>query len=78
MKTIETTATVAADGTLTARVPSDIPLGEYQVVLVIDETADEPLARTPKPPLKLKVFALESWPADSTFRREDIYGDDGR
>jgi hypothetical protein len=28
--------------------------------------------------LGLKVWKWENWPADSTFRREDIYDDDGR
>jgi uncharacterized lipoprotein YddW (UPF0748 family) len=44
MKTIETIATVAADGTLTARV-SDLPPGQYKVVLNIEEPA-----LTPAPP----------------------------
>jgi len=29
-------------------------------------------------PVRLAKLSLAGWPADSTFRREDIYGDTGR
>ena len=37
MKTIETTVTVTADGKITVKLPPDIPPGEHQIVLIIDE-----------------------------------------
>lgn len=37
MKTIETTATVNSDGTMTLQAPPDVAPGEHRVVLVIDE-----------------------------------------
>jgi hypothetical protein len=37
MKTIELRATVAEDGTLTIRLPPDVPPGEHDLVLVIDQ-----------------------------------------
>jgi len=37
MKSIETLATLTADGVLTAKVPLDIPPGDHQVVIVIDD-----------------------------------------
>lgn len=78
MRTIETTATITPDGTLMAQVPSDVAPGQHRIVLVIDPEADETLVRTPKPPLEFHVSPWEGWPTDSTFRREDIYGADGR
>lgn len=39
MRTIETTARVSEDGTLTARVPPDVTPGEHQVVVVLKERA---------------------------------------
>ncbi len=72
MRTIETTATITPDGTLMAQVPSDIASGQHRIVLVIDPDADEPLIRAPRPPLEFHVSRWEGWPADSTFRREDI------
>ena len=42
MRTIETQATLTPDGTLTARVPADIPPGGHQVVIVIDAQQVQP------------------------------------
>jgi len=75
MRTIEKTATITADGTLTVQVPHDIPPGEHQVVVVIDE---QPIARTKRPPLEMPVIHVGSWPENLSLRREDLYGDDGR
>ncbi|MGI8502173.1 MAG: hypothetical protein ACR2LR_13715 [Hassallia sp.] len=47
MKTIETIATVTADGKITLQLPADIPPGEHQVVVVIDE---KPLVEKEKRP----------------------------
>lgn len=38
MKSIETLANLAADGTLTAKIPPIISPGEHQVVIVIEES----------------------------------------
>lgn len=80
MRTIETQVTVTPEGQLTVQipVPADIPPGEHRAVLVIDEHVAPPPARAPKPPLTLKVWKWEGWPADARFRREDLYDDTGR
>lgn len=78
MKSMQTTATVSVDGKLTVQLPPSIPPGEHRVLLVIDDGAMPSKTRIPKPPLSLNVLRWEAWPADSTFRREDIYGDEGR
>lgn len=80
MRTFEIKATVAPDGELrvVAKVPLDIPPGDHQAVLILDEAASAVFSGTPKPPLRLKVFDWPGWPANSTFRREEIYDDDGR
>lgn len=79
MRTIETTAVVTQDGKLTITLPPDVTPGEHQVVVVIDtnRTVSSP-ERLPKPPLKLASWKWEAWPEECTFRREDMYGDDGR
>jgi hypothetical protein len=77
MRTIETTAVVTANHTVTIQVPADIRPGTHRVVVVI-ETNDH---SAPRP---LQTWA--DWPAHDvtltdpscTFRREDLYGDDGR
>jgi hypothetical protein len=75
MRTIETTAVVAPDHTITVKLPEDIPPGACRVVVVVgDET----------PAVKPSLF--RDWPAhdlrltdpNCTFRWEDLYGDDGR
>lgn len=81
MRTFDITATVSPDGELrvVARVPPDIPPGDHQAVLVLGEVAGAaPSENAPKPALRLKVFDWPGWPANSTFRREEIYDDDGR
>lgn len=77
MKAMQMTANVSIDGKLIAKLPPGIPPGEHRVVVVIDDGLVPAKARNAKPPLKLNVLKWESWPAESTFRREDIY-DDGR
>jgi hypothetical protein len=81
MRTIETVATIDADGTLTAKLPPDIEPGQHRVVVVIDEARTEPAERGRSesfPVLELHAFPWTNWPADATFRREDLYDDDGR
>ena len=80
MKTIETRITIAPNGhvTITDPLPADIPPGEHRAVLVIDEQLTTPPTRKPKPPLCLNVWNWDAWPADTAFRREDLYDDDGR
>lgn len=81
MRMFEIKATVAPGGELrvVARVPPDIPPGDHQAVLVLGEaTGVVSSGKAPKPPLRLKVFDWPAWPANSTFRREEIYDDDRR
>jgi hypothetical protein len=76
VRIIETTATILPDGTVSVDQRIDLPPGRYSVVLVLDKEPDTEPARSRD--LDLRAWAWGSWPADSTFRREDLYGDDGR
>lgn len=76
MRTIETTARVGPDHTLTVRVPADVPLGEHRVVVVIDNAMTAPVRAGASFPLPAHDAGLV--PPDRSLRREDIYGDDGR
>jgi hypothetical protein len=79
MRTIETTAVVTPDHTMTLQLPADIPAGPCKVVVVLEAESGA------TPPPRKKRFT-EDWPAydvvltdpSCTFRREDLYGDDGR
>ena len=72
MKTIRTTATVGVDGKITIQAPSDIPIGEHRVLLVIHE---QPITQEKPLPLKFSAYPIGLISSDFTFRREDLYGD---
>jgi hypothetical protein len=77
MRTIEMTATVTPEHTLTLQLPPDIPPGDCRVVVVIENGKADG-----KPP----VLPWAGWTPHSvglvdpnfTFRREDLYGDGDR
>lgn len=75
MRTIETTATITAEGTLTVQVPPDILPGPHHVVVLIDDQPGMPEARQR---YDFPVIHVGAWPADLSLRREDMYGDEGR
>lgn len=79
MKAFPIKADVAPDGELrvVTRVSPDIPPGEHQAILVLEESVSQPPPGSPRPPLRLKAFPWQG-ASDMSFRREDIYGDDGR
>ena len=70
MRTIETTVTIEPDGKAVLQLPPDIRPGERRVVLVIEEPPVTSAGSLP--PLSLQSFNWPAWPADSTFRREDL------
>jgi hypothetical protein len=78
MQPIETTARVMPDGTLTVSVPPTIEPGLHRVVVVIGEATEspEPVARGEE--VNLRPVPLNGWPDDARFRREELYGDNGR
>lgn len=78
MRTLEITLTVQPDGTAILELPPDVLPGEHRAVLVIEEASQQPPTIESPEMLQLQTFALTNWPADATFRREVLYGDDGR
>jgi hypothetical protein len=75
MRTIETTAVVTNEGTITLRVPPDISPGKHRVVIVIEE---QPAQKEKRPPLDLPAHDYGPWPANLSLRREDMYDEWGR
>lgn len=77
MRTLTITAVVRPDHTLTAQVPADIAPGVRTVVVVMEDAQE---TRTSPSSVSLTFHPHPVGPADSacTYRREDIYGDDGR
>lgn len=78
MHTIETVLTVTDRGEILVPAIVGLPPGEYKTVLVIEETAPQPIKGTGRKPLKLHSFALTNGRDKSTYSRQEIYDDDGR
>lgn len=74
MRVLTVVGTVREDHTLTVQVPPDIPPGNQNVVLVMEDSALVPAAR----PLELTPHPVGPADPQTTYRREEIYGDDGR
>ena len=74
MRTIETTAVVTPEHTLTIQVPADVVPGEHRVVVIVDS----PTVPGTKRWLNLTPYPIGLIDPDFTFRREDLHGDDGR
>ncbi|WP_414584187.1 hypothetical protein [Scytonema sp. PCC 10023] len=73
MKAITTIATVTTDGKITLQLPSDIPAGEHQVVVVINEKplVEKPQIKEKRTPLKFSAYPVGLVSETVTFRRED-------
>jgi hypothetical protein len=74
MPTFKTRATISKDHELEVRLPTNLAQGEYAVVVNVSE---HPQSGAPREPLSFGSLHLGAMKGE-TFRREDIYGDDGR
>ncbi len=74
LRSIETTATVEEDGTVTLRLPPSVPPGVHRVVLVIEE--DEAPSPRVRPPLTFSRYPVGFTDPTFTARREEIYDDE--
>ncbi len=73
IKTLQMMAEVDDHHRTTIQLPADVPAGSYELVIVMEEPKPRPtILDLPKHDVPWP------WPADYTFRREDMYGDDGR
>ena len=79
MKAVETRSVVGPDHEATIRVklPPEVEPGEHRFIVIMDEDSAVPHG-TSGEVNDLVTWAWEGWPAGCTFRREDLYGDDGR
>jgi hypothetical protein len=79
VRTIETAISVNPDGSavLELQLPESVSAGVHRAVVIVEEQPVAVGQRVDTPPALLPL-AFEGWPRDCTFRREDLYGDDGR
>ncbi len=77
MREIVVTATVTEVGFLVARMPHGSPPGRYRVLVISQAAQPEPPV-TKTTPLGFVAWPWDAFPREYTYRREDIYGDEGR
>lgn len=75
VKTIETVITVLPDGSVQIPPQPELPPGAHRAVLVVEESMER---RAAPQPLQLAMLDFSGWLVGSTYRREDLYDDDGR
>lgn len=75
MRALTTTATVRPDHTITLQVPADVAPGPRTVVVVLDDAA---LTASPSSVPQFSPHSVGPADPSNSYRREDIYGDDGR
>ena len=81
MKAVEALIEVSQEGSAVINTGKRLKPGLHKILIIADETAmseGDWLIREKKRGLDLKPIHLQGWPNHSTFRREEIYNDDGR
>ena len=73
MRTIDTTALITDEGTLTVQVPPDIAPGDHHIVVIIDE---QPTVPAPRPPLQFAAYPVGLTAPARTLRREECEDDE--
>lgn len=74
IRTNETKVEVTPDRRLTVMVPRDVTPGTHDVVVVIEDVGSNVGSQA----AALPVLHVGAWNEDTTLRREEIYGQDGR
>jgi hypothetical protein len=69
---IKLTLHVRADGTIDVDAPTPLPPGDHEAVVELP-----PARRSPARSLDDFPVSRTPWDPTASFRREDIYGDDG-
>jgi hypothetical protein len=79
MKTIETAISVNPDGSaiVELQLPGTVSAGVHRAVVIVEEQSTVAGPGVDTPP-DLLPLAFDGWPKDCEFRREDLYGDNGR
>jgi len=81
MRAVEAMINVSQDGLTVVNTEIKLKPGLHKILIITDEKAvgeEVPPRKRKKELLDLKPVHLKGWPKHSTFRREEIYDDDGR
>ena len=79
MRTIQTAISVNSNGSaiVELQLPRDVSAGVHRAVVIVEDQAAVTSQCDDTIP-ELLPLAFAGWPKDCTFRREDLYGNDGR
>ena len=75
MRTIETTVRVGADRHVVLELPADVSEGLHQVIVIV---LDQGPRKASPSALRFSLYPVGLISEQTTFRREDLYGADGR
>jgi hypothetical protein len=81
MRAVEAVIKVSPDGSAVVNTEIMLKPGLHKILIITDEAAvteGDQLRKETKRLLDLKPIRLQGRPKYSTFRREEIYNDDGR
>lgn len=81
MKAVEAVIEVSQEGSAVINTRKQLKPGLHKILIIADETAiseGDWRIREKKRGLDLRPIHIEGWAKRSTFRREEIYNDDGR
>lgn len=81
MRAVEAVIKVSHDGSVIVNIEKNLKPGLHKILIITDETTipdNDQQGIKKKQLLDLKMIHTQGWPENSTFRREEIYDDDGR
>ncbi|MFH0995243.1 MAG: hypothetical protein V1844_07070 [Pseudomonadota bacterium] len=81
MRAVEAVINVSPDGFIVVNTEIKLKPGLHKILIITDEKAvGDGVSRKKRKKglLDLKPVHLHGWPKHSTFRKEEIYNDDGR
>jgi len=81
MRAVEAVIKVSPDGSAVLNMEKLLTPGLHKIMIITDEPdlrEGDQLRKEKKLLPDLKSIHVQGWPKNSTFRREEIYNDDGR
>jgi hypothetical protein len=77
MRNLNVKVHVPPDRKVLLQLPDEVDLGDVELTVIVRPRRSP---THPKPSLvsRLPDVHIDHWPADATYSRADIYGDDGR
>jgi hypothetical protein len=81
MRAVEAVIKVSPDGSAVLNTEKLLTPGLHKIIIITNESAvreGDQIRKEKKLFPDLKLIHGQGWPKNSTFRREEIYNDDGR